>query len=65
MKIKDLIALLSKVDPESEVFTECPETGGSWSIEMVVSVDDKVIIAVDEYDGPSVPDNFKELEVKP
>lgn len=64
MKIKNLIARLSKLDPESEVFTECPETGYSWTINMVISVKDKVIILIEDPKGPVVPDFYDIFEVK-
>jgi hypothetical protein len=56
VNIQQLISELSKLDPDTEVFLECADTGGSWSIDKIHVVKGEVILGVKFFDGPTTPD---------
>jgi hypothetical protein len=60
MKLADLIHKLLSPETDiimpsnTEVFVECPETCGSWSIDDVKLIDNKLVITIDSLIGPNV-----------
>lgn len=43
-------------DMNREIFIECSDSGGSWSIQGLGLNDDKLVLTLDEFNGPPAPE---------
>lgn len=53
--VAELITALQLLDPQQQVYSQCPETDNSWSLRGLVTTPQGVIILIDELDGPRTP----------
>ena len=62
MKLRDFINKLGQnltnnpKDIDREIFIECSDSGGSWSIQGLGLSDNKLVLTLDEFNGPPAPE---------